>query len=178
MVLSAPDLKELVAEGAVWRPDGAPVSIDCASIGLHLDGELLRYRAISHAVTPPAAVPTERIVLSERQPLLFEPGMRLLGCSLEVIRMPLDVMGFIQTKGSVARGFILVHSCDGQIDPGFHGKATLELMNLSQMTYQLRVAMPIAQLFFFRLSQRLEKGYAGRYQGAEGPTPMRERVKR
>jgi dCTP deaminase len=82
-------------------------------------------------------------------------------------------MGFIQTKGSLARGFLMAHMCDGQVDPGFRGKITFELANLSDFTYQLRVGMPIAQLFVARLTTPLRSGYKGRYQASVGPTAMR-----
>ncbi len=89
--------------------------------------------------------------------------------------MPLDVMGFIQTKGSLARGFVMAHLCDGQIDPGYHGKITLELVNLGPVAYRLSPGMPIAQLFFMKLTSPVESGYQGRYQGATGPTSMKAR---
>ncbi|WP_428981187.1 dCTP deaminase domain-containing protein [Marinomonas rhodophyticola] len=40
--------------------------------------------------------------------------------------MPNNKFGLVQTKGSIARGFISVHMSDGQVDPGYKGKVTLE----------------------------------------------------
>lgn len=177
MILSYPDLKQFVDGGCITRPDGSPIATDLISIGLHLDSELLWYQRVHEPVVPPADLPTERVTLSANDRYRFVPGAKLLACSLEQVRMPLDVMGFIQTKGSLARGFVMAHFCDGQIDPGFTGKITFELINLSDVTYELHVGIPIAQLFLFRLSQPVERGYVGRYQGADGPTPMRAPIR-
>jgi dCTP deaminase len=175
MIASKPDLIKLLSEGVITRPDGQDVTADLASVGLHLDGTFLQYRvpADSAPVIPPEELPTERVTLDVNQTLLFAPGARLLACSLEWIRMPLNYMGFIQTKGSLARGFIMVHMCDGQIDPGFAGQVTFELANFSGITYSLQVGMPIAQLFLLQLTAPVEAGYSGRYQNAEGPTAMK-----
>jgi dCTP deaminase len=178
MIASHPDLTKLIEAGAVTRRDGGAVIPDYASIGLHLDRSFLQYRVPADAepVVPPMELPTERVTLEDDQSLLFSPGARLLACSLEWVRMPLDYMGLLQTKGSLARGFIMVHMCDGQIDPGFDGQVTFELANFSDITYRLRVGMPIAQLFLLQLTSRLEIGYDGRYQHAEGPTAMKTPV--
>lgn len=176
MIASKPDLERLIAANVVSRADGEAVAIDYVSVGLHLDRELLSYDPSLVKIIPPASLPTTLTTLSD-QPVDFKPGTKLLACSLEYIRMPLDFMGFIQTKGSLARGFVMAHMCDGQIDPGFHGKVTFELVNLSDMSYQLVCGMPIAQLFFFRLTTPLGSGYNGRYQGAEHPTAMKDPTK-
>lgn len=179
MIASHPDLTKLIETGIVTRRDGHAVTADFASIGLHLDRSFLQYRVPADAepIVPPVELATERVTLEEDQSLLFPPGARLLACSLELVRMPLNYMGFIQTKGSLARGFIMVHMCDGQIDPGFNGQITFELANFSDITYRLRVGMPIAQLFLMQLSSSVEHGYDGRYQYAEGPTAMKTPIK-
>jgi len=173
MIVSRPDLDRLVSANAVSRRDGESVTVDLVSICLHLDCELVYYTPSKRKFVPPADVPTRSVMLQEGAPVDFSPGTNLLACSLEYIQMPLDHMGFIQTKGSLARGFVLAHMCDGQIDPGFAGKVTFELVNLSDFTYQLVAGMPIAQLFLLKLSSPLGEGYNGRYQGADRPTAMK-----
>lgn len=174
MIASRPDLEKLVASNLIVRGDGEPIAVDHVSIGLHLDRELVTYAASDSKVIPPATLPTTSRFLGVDERSDFGPGMKLLACSVEYIRMPLDHMGFIQTKGSLARGFVLAHMCDGQIDPGFNGKVTFELINLSDLSYQLVYGMPIAQLFIFRLTTPLPSGYDGRYQGADRPTAMKD----
>lgn len=173
MILSKPELTKFVSAGHIRRSDGVAPTVDLVSLGLHLGGHLIRYKKISKTVDLPSDLETERVSADEQGYASFPSGSGLLASTLEVIEMPLDLMGFIQTKGTIARGFVTVHLCDGQIDPGFRGNVTLELVNFSPFDYRLKIGMPIAQLFLHRLTTPLAEGYTGRYQMASGPTSMR-----
>lgn len=173
MILSQPDLLGFVSAGHINRPDGITPSVDLVSVGLHLGTQFLHYRHDPTSHTLPSNLDTETVNLDTDGCVDFPPGCCLLASTLEVVDMPLDLMGFIQTKGTIARGFVTVHLCDGQIDPGYNGSITLELVNLSKHSYRLRPGTPIAQLFLHKLTTPLEVGYRGRYQQATGPTSMR-----
>jgi dCTP deaminase len=107
---------------------------------------------------------------------VLEPGESVLACTYEIVEVPLHVMGFIQTKGSVARSF-LGQLTDGQVDPGYHGKITLELVNFGPLRLALRPMMPIANLYILSLSEPVES-YNGRYQDSYAPSPMAENPRR
>ncbi|QJE96239.1 dCTP deaminase [Luteolibacter luteus] len=173
MILSQGDLVELVKQGGVTREDGLDVSIDLVSIGLHLGTTFLRYKDVAGARSLPFEAPVEAVELNSNGEIDFRPGAGILATTAEVVDIPLNRMGFIQTKGTIARGFVTVHLCDGQIDPGYRGRITLELVNFSKFHYTLRPGIPIAQLFIHHLTGSLQVGYSGRYQFAEFPTSMR-----
>jgi dCTP deaminase len=69
----------------------------------------------------------------------------------------------------------MAHPCDGQIDPGYNGKITFEIVNLSDIYYYLEPGMPFASLFLHKLSSPVKQPYSGRYQGSFSPTPMRDK---
>ncbi len=173
MILSQPELVDFVSKGGIRRPDGISPSVDLVSLGLHLGGQFLRYKGDLAPHILPSSLETKAVKLEADGCVSFPPGCCLLASTLEVVDMPLDLMGFIQTKGTIARGFVTVHLCDGQIDPGYNGSITLELVNLSQHSYRLRPGIAIAQLFLHKLTTPLLVGYQGRYQQATGPTSMR-----
>ena len=102
--------------------------------------------------------------------LVLAPRSAVLACSRETISMPDGYIGLLQTKGSLARLFVQVHCCDGQVDSGFRGRITFEICNLAPFTVRLLHGQNIAQLFVFKTSTRHAAPYHGRYQGAEGPT--------
>jgi len=106
------------------------------------------------------------------QNLLLKSGARVIGCSHDRYRIPLDYFGLVQTKGTLARMFVQVTCNDGQIEPGFDGFITLEIVNLSPWTIELPKSSEIGQLFLFKTSTPTRNGYSGRYaEGAkEGPT--------
>jgi len=176
MIVSENDLLKLIADGIAFRSDNQPIKLDSTSIALHLGEEFCRYKNVRNAVPLPSTLETERILANEHGWINFPPGACVLASSLERIRMPLNYMGFIQTKGTIARGFVTVHLCDGQIDAGFEGCITLELVNLSSFQYVLKPGIEIARLFVHQLTQQVKQGYSGRYQGAEGPTAMRDEL--
>ncbi|RZM73949.1 deoxycytidine deaminase [Pseudoalteromonas rubra] len=102
--------------------------------------------------------------------LLLRPGECVLACSSQIITMPLGYIGFVQTKGTLARLFVAAHCADAQIEPGFSGKVTLELMNHSLFDISIPVGANIAQVYVMRCSTDNSKAYKGKYQSSEKPT--------
>jgi len=82
----------------------------------------------------------------------------------------LGYFGLVQTKGSLARLFVSVTCCDGQIEPGYNGKVTFEMVNLGPNIVKIPIGAKIAQTYVVRCSSRVTPAYAGKYQGATGPT--------
>jgi dCTP deaminase len=61
----------------------------------------------------------------------------------------------------------MVHVTAGFIDPGFHGKITLEIKNVNERSVILRPGMIIAQMSFHEI-EPCERDYSqkgGRYHG-------------
>ena len=98
------------------------------------------------------------------------PKECVLACSQDAYKMPRGYFGLLQTKGSLARMFVSATANDGQVEPGYSGKITLELINHSPFSVALRPGAIVAQMFIMRCSSDVLKPYSGRYQGATGPT--------
>ena len=91
------------------------------------------------------------------------PGNFLLFETLEEITVPKTMCVECQGRSSIGRIGLTIHVTAGFIDPGYHGKLTLEVKNLSQNIITLHSGMRIAQLIFHRINPATE--YAGKYQG-------------
>jgi dCTP deaminase len=176
MVLTHLEIAKLIADGAVMRPKAKPV-LDAVSVTLHLGEQFAHYQP---STAEPFVPPMEMPLVHTRSELSAEgyvlhPGSAVLASSEEVIAMPLDLMGLMQTKSSLARGFLMIHPSAGHVEPGFKGVVTFEIVNLSNFHYRLLPGMPIGKLFFFRLVSEVapEHGYSGRYQGSMGPIGMK-----
>ena len=102
--------------------------------------------------------------------LELQPGENVLACSADSYNIPNNYFGFIQTKGSLARFFVSVTCNDGQVEPGYKGRVTLEITNHANFPVVLPMSIPIAQMYLMRCSTSVESPYAGKYQGATGPT--------
>ena len=120
--------------------------------------------------------PSPSTVFSEQkeiqQNLVLKPGEQVITCSKHRYKIPLDYFGLVQTKGTLARLFVQVTCNDGQVEPGFDGYITLEIINMSPWTIEIPAVSDIAQLYLMKCSSTASKPYHGRYMDAakEGPT--------
>lgn len=105
--------------------------------------------------------------------LVIPPHKSVIASSFENITMPLGYFGLLQTKGSLARMMVSLHFSDGQIDPGFTGKVTFEIMNNSDFSIRIRKRQVVGNLYIFKTSTNDMVSYHGRYQNADGPTIFR-----
>lgn len=173
MILTYNALHELVSQNVVENRN-REIVVDTSSICLHLDNQFTEYEPYEGSpITPPHDLPVITRTIAKNDSFILPPGGVVLACSEESVTIPNDKFGLVQTKGSIARGFLTVHMCDGQIDPGYIGKITLELFNASKFYYKLSPGMPIASLFFLQTDTDV-KPYNGRYQKASTPTSMKK----
>ena len=106
------------------------------------------------------------------------PGEFALGITLEEVHIPDDIVGRLDGKSSLGRLGLVVHSTAGFVDPGWRGRLTLELSNLSDRAINLRWKMKSSQISFMWLSSPAERPYGSeglnsKYQGQMGPVPSR-----
>jgi len=96
----------------------------------------------------------------------------MLASTLEQFDMPLDLMGVVHDKSTLARMGLTVQNT--VIEPGWCGYLTLELTNHDIDSIWLDEGQPIAQVIFHVLSSPVEKGYSGKYQNQQrGPQEAR-----
>lgn len=111
-------------------------------------------------------------ISSIQQNLTLTPGEKYLACTQDIYTIPSDYFGLVQTKGTLARLFVAITCNDGQVEPGFKGHITLEIINNSPWTVDLPVGSDIGQMYLFKCSMSAEKPYDGRYAepSLNGPT--------
>lgn len=107
---------------------------------------------------------------SDTGSIILEPGQQILACSHDSYKIPSNIFGLLQTKGSLARLFVQITCTDGQVEPGFEGKITLEIVNLSTFKVEIPFFSKVGQLYLFNCSMHTTKLYDGRYNNATSPT--------
>jgi dCTP deaminase len=153
-----------------------PSLIEEFSIQIKLDRQIRRLRAPSDVLPPINYGSTINHATYFHDPeqvadsLIIGPRECVLACSQDIYKMPSSYFGLIQTKGSLARMFVSTTANDGQVEPGYYGKITLELINHSPFSVALRPGAAVAQLYIMKCSSEVLNPYRGRYQGATGPT--------
>ena len=119
---------------------------------------------------------TELVEVADDEPFILHPGEFVLGSTLEVVRLPDDLVARLEGKSSLGRLGLLIHSTAGFIDPGFDGHVTLELSNVANLPITIYPGMKIGQLSFVQMAEPAETPYGAgalgsKYQGQAGPTP-------
>ena len=107
----------------------------------------------------------------ELPPECIEKNEFVLGCTLEHIRMPDNIVGLIKDKSTWARKGLSVFNT--LIDPGFEGQITLELKNQGNELLELPHGIGIVQIMFFEC-EPCDVPYNGKYQGQEGVVGARD----
>lgn len=191
-MLNDHEIKKAVEEGRVGITPFDPSRIQPVSYDLTLSEGILVPRDHVHTIDPGmeddddtdyyGLVPSWRPHTSGRA--IGPTGVRvrhgefLLGCTNEVIKLPVDMAARVEGKSSLGRLGIAVHITAGFIDPGFEGQITLEIANLAPWDFILRQNMPIAQIVFEPVNPPDEDyTQTGRYNGQRGPTESRYRLR-
>jgi dCTP deaminase len=153
--------------------------IGTASIDLRLGTEFLIFRrALAAAVDPSSGEFEEQV--GEMQDALSVPFGRslylhpqqfVLGATLEFIRLPPTMGGYVLGRSSWGRVGLIIATAV-MVQPGFAGALTLELVNEGDSPIRLFPGLRIAQLALHSLDQATDHGYvvaAGKYKSPTGP---------
>ncbi|MDQ6436146.1 dCTP deaminase [Mesorhizobium sp. LHD-90] len=98
---------------------------------------------------------------------IVHPGRFVLAATLEWLRFPQNIGGYITGKSSLGRRGLVIETAAG-VQPGFCGTLTLEIVNVGEVPIAITPGMRIAQLFFHEL--RGEEGVkTSRYSGRRKP---------
>lgn len=105
-----------------------------------------------------------------KQGLRLLPGQFSLASTIEKFHMPIDVLGIVHDKSSLARLGLSVFNT--VIECFWVGWLTLELKNQGEEILNLPPGCPIAQVVFHRLDMPTTQPYNGKYQNQEDrPVP-------
>lgn len=111
----------------------------------------------------------DRIMIPYGKYFVLHPNQFALGATVEYLRMPVDLSGYLVGKSSWGRLGLIIATAVG-IHPGFKGVITLELRNIGEVPIFLRPGRPIAQIFFHTVEGDVDPtGVQSRYIGAVFP---------
>lgn len=111
---------------------------------------------------------------------VLHPGRFVLGATLEWIRLPSNIAGYITGKSSWGRRGLVVETAAG-IHPGFSGCLTLELVNVGEVPIKIKPGMQICQIFLHQTEDSSSKhvsSLAGRRRPSLGVIKSDEFLKK
>jgi len=77
---------------------------------------------------------------------ILHPRSFVLGVTLEWIRLPHDLAGYVIGKSSLGRRGLIIATATG-VHPGFTGCLTLELTNVGEIPIRIQPGLRVCQLF-------------------------------
>jgi dCTP deaminase len=179
MVLSDVDIKRYLENGKIRiTPELPPEQFGSCSVDFRLGAEFNIFEYSRHAyidlrekmgiqdimrsVTVPAG-----------EPFILQPHEFVLAITEETLELDDDVLGRLEGRSSLGRIGIIVHGTAGLFDPGWRGKATLELSNLGRMPVALYPGMRICSFTFEQVSTPVSVPYykkpGNKYSGQTRP---------
>jgi dCTP deaminase len=113
------------------------------------------------------------VVVPEDGVFIMQPGELVLATTIESITLPNNLLGRLEGRSSLGRLGIIVHGTAPRFDPGWSGRAVMELGNIGRIPVGLRPGMRICSMTFEELSSPAERPYGSRpnhkYAGQQGP---------
>lgn len=183
MVLSDVDIRRYISEGRI-RIDPAlpPEQFGSCSVDFRLGNEFSIFEHSRHPyidLRHKAEIQSlmRTIDVKDGEPFILQPREFALAITLESIELDDDVLGRLEGRSSLGRIGIIVHGTAGLFDPGWSGKATLELSNLGIMPVALYPGMRICSMTFEQLSTPSSMPYrrkpGNKYAGQTSPLASR-----
>lgn len=83
---------------------------------------------------------------------VLHPGEFVIGITLEWLKFPRDLSGYVTGKSSWGRRGLIIETAAG-IHPGFTGCLTLEFANVGAAPIKLQPGMQVCQIFFHNVKR-------------------------
>jgi len=169
LILGDRDLKYYIEKGKIVVEPFDPEIVRENGIDLRIGGQIARLRRTDRVLdtaNPPEDL-ADFYMVEEGDSFTIQPGERVLLTTLEYLKLPDDIMGFVELRSSFARVGLTVPPTI--IDAGFEGNITLEIHG-SSFPVKVYKGQRFAHVIFARTLSPVEKPYRGRYQGQRGVT--------
>ncbi len=166
MILSDRDIKKNIQEGVIkinpfpnFEEQLGPCSLD-----LHLGNsfkifKVSRYSFIDLKNTNNIDGMMEEVMVKDGAPFIIQPHDFVVAATKEEIILPSHIMGRLDGRSSLARLGLVIHVTAARFDPGWRGKAVMELGNLGTVPIILYSGMRICAMTFETLSNPSEIPY-------------------
>src|ERR1700676_5231918 len=179
MVLSDVDIKRYLAQGKIKiSPDLPPEQFGSCSVDFRLGNEFSIFEHSRHAfidLRDKRGIEDimKSVMVRSGESFILQPREFVLAITEERLELDDDVLGRLEGRSSLGRIGIIVHGTAGLFDPGWSGKATLELSNLGRMPVALYPGMRICSFTFEQLSSSSSMPYGkkagNKYSGQDRP---------
>jgi dCTP deaminase len=183
MVLSDVDIRRYIAQGKIKiSPSLPPEQFGSCSVDFKLGNEFNVFEHSRNAYIDLRESKgidglMQSVMVPAGESFILQPREFVLAITEETLELDDDVLGRLEGRSSLGRIGIIVHGTAGLFDPGWAGKATLELSNLGRMPVALYPGMRICSFTFEQLSSPSSAPYrtkvGSKYAGQTRPLASR-----
>lgn len=166
MILSDFDLRSYISSGRLYIDPYDPSIVRENGLDLRLGSgycELLESEVVLDPYSYTDLSTFYRC--GEAEEIILKPWGRYLLHTLEYIRLPPELVGFVELRSTLARIGLLIPPTI--IDGGFEGELTIEVQ-APPFPLKLRKGTRFLHLILSKVSSPIEKPYRGEYQGQRG----------
>lgn len=165
MVLSDVDIRRYIGDGRIRvTPELPPEQFGSCSVDFRLGNE---FNVFEHSKYPYIDLASQsalegimrKVNVGPGEPFILQPREFVLAITEEKLELADDVLGRLEGRSSLGRIGIIVHGTAGLFDPGWSGRATLELSNLGRMPVALYPGMRICSFTFEQVSTPVSVPY-------------------
>ncbi|MCD6399795.1 dCTP deaminase [candidate division WOR-3 bacterium] len=169
MVLSDVDILRYIMKGRLVIIPFTEKQVRENGIDLRLGEGWCMLREVADVLDPydPEENLDKFYVCKQQKEFVLQPYRRYLLTTMEHIKLPPELMGFVELRSTFARlGFIIPPTI---IDGGFEGQITIEVM-APPFPVWLKAGTRFLHIVFDEVSSPIHKPYSGKYQGQKGVT--------
>ncbi|BAW30812.1 MAG TPA: dCTP deaminase [Methanothermobacter sp.] len=165
-ILSDRDIKKCLKDGLIIIDplEDPERQIQPSSVDLRIGNEFKGFKIIRKpCIDPQEPEDIESYMKSyhikDGESFIIHPGEFTLATTYEYIGLPDNLVARVEGRSSIGRLGITMHVTAGYIDPGFHGKITLEISNIGKMPVALYPKQRVCQIVFETMTSPAEKPY-------------------
>ncbi len=168
MVLSDRDIRNYLQQKKLII---TPLNVDTVrenGVDLRIGDQIARFIKLAEPVDvdKPEEIKNAYVVTHGNE-FIIAPHEHVLLTTLEYVKMPDDLVGFVNLRSTFARLGLIIPPTG--IDAGFEGQITIELVG-SEFPVRLRTGTRFIHVIFAKTSSPVEKPYHGKYHGQTGVT--------
>ena len=103
----------------------------------------------------------------KEEPYVLLPGGTIHGITVERLRLPDDLCGFLEGRSRFARLGLMIHVTSAFVQPGVDNRQVLEISNVAGHPLELHSGVRLCQIVLMRTEGRAV--YRGRFADQERP---------
>ena len=162
-VLTREEILKEIRQGTIEIEPFEEDQVGPGSIDLHLGNEFRVFKKLRNASIVEDSVSVEDLTerLETQESFTLMPGETVLGITLERIKLPANICGWLEGRSRFARMGLVIHMTAGFIQPGINNRQVLEIGNLAPFPLVLKPGVRICQIILERTEGKAY--YQGRF---------------